>query len=401
VVSVNQRRQREFDVIDDVDEILKILHVEFSKKKLYLRYSVDKAEVHINEFRPDSTLMIVVDSDYRVPDNNNISIYGLSDKYIEVDLDVIEQKGPGYYHCAVISGRRAAKGRNDLRFKVNHEDVYATNFRVSKHTIDVTNYNIPTSVKVLLDQFQNTNARLSDQVKVDVFSSEDKDVLLKSIRKTGNMLYIKDVSDQASFTPLTEDFVDISDVLGHDLPRLMRYYSDKGYKSHIIVPIIYLTEDSRSLPFAYIQLLSKTEHFEIDKVLELKDLSFKLVDRIRDSNTTLLSVRQEIVDISRGGAKLRITEETIRKNIQKARGFIFDIVFKLQAPITMYGDIKSTLVDPSGDLFVGVDFEGNSSRKDEIKRFYSIIQPMEADYKANLIKTLNAQKRVQDKTSKR
>ena len=41
-----------------------------------------------------------------------------------------------------------------------------------------------------------------------------------------------------------------------------------------------------------------------------------------------------------------------------------------------------------GNLMVGIDFEGNSARKGEMKRFYSILKPMEADYKSRLIQSL-------------
>ena len=98
-------------------------------------------------------------------------------------------------------------------------------------------------------------------------------------------------------------------------------------------------------------------------------MSFKLVDRIRDANTLFVSVHQQIIDISRGGAKLKITDTDLIKYIQKSRGFIFDIVFKLQAPMTIYGDIRTTSTDLDGNLFLGVDFGGNSSRKDEMKRY--------------------------------
>ncbi len=123
-------------------------------------------------------------------------------------------------------------------------------------------------------------------------------------------------------------------------------------------------------------------------ILEIKKHTFKLVDRIRDANTLLIPVHQEIIDISRGGAKLSITDENLKKSILKSRGFIFDIVFKLQAPITIYGEVKCSYTDQDSNLIVGVDFEGNSSRKDEMKRFYAILKPMEADYKSRLIKTM-------------
>ena len=120
----------------------------------------------------------------------------------------------------------------------------------------------------------------------------------------------------------------------------------------------------------------------------LKDHSFKLIDRIRDANTHLIPMHQRVIDISRGGAKLKITDKNLQKYIMRSKGFIFDLVFKLQAPITIFGEVKVSYTDDEGNLLVGVDFEGNSSRKDEMKRYYSILKPMETDYKAKLLKSM-------------
>lgn len=383
---VNQRRTREFENLEDPSSVIEILQTQFQNKRLYVRYSVDKTEVVINEFFEDNTFMIVTDPN--VDKDENLSVYGLSDKYLEVDLEFIEERGPGYFHCKIAHARRAVKGRRDLRFKVTSEEVVATNFKISKHTIDVTNFNIPTSIKVVLDQFQSSNSSLGDYVKVDVFSRETKDPILQEIKKSGKTVFVENVDNPESFKPMTDDFFDFEDFAGTKLNSYMKSYSEKGYKSIIIVPIIYLGEGDGSTPFAYIHLISKSEIFSLDKVLELKDLSFKLVDRIRDANTHLVSVHQDIIDISRGGAKIKITDENLKRSFLKARGFICDIVFKLQAPITIYGEIKCTYFDEMNELFVGVDFEGNSSRKDEMKRFYAILKPMEAEYKAQLIKRL-------------
>jgi len=107
----------------------------------------------------------------------------------------------------------------------------------------------------------------------------------------------------------------------------------------------------------------------------------------------LVSVHQPIMDISRGGAKLKITDNDLKKYIQKSKGFIFDIVFKLQAPLTIYGEIKSVSTNSEGDVLIGVDFEGNSSRKDEMKRFYDVLKPMESEYKSRLIKSIRNTKK--------
>jgi hypothetical protein len=179
---------------------------------------------------------------------------------------------------------------------------------------------------------------------------------------------------------------------GGELSKQVIKNVERGYKSIIICPLLYITEDERSIPFAYIQLISTSVNFTIEKVLEVKDQAFKLVDRIRDANTVLLSAHQDIVDISKGGVKLKITDENLKKYLIKARGFIFDIVFRLQAPITIYGEIKYTNYDSRGNLYIGVDFAGNSSRKDEMKRYYAMIKPREIEYKNRLMKEMKRKK---------
>jgi hypothetical protein len=392
LIQINQRKNRDFQEFENVEDVINILKSQFTNRKLYIKYAIDKTEILINEYLPDNTLMMVADPNYK-NEGEGIIIYGLSDKYVEIDLEVIEERGPGYYHCKVKTARRALHGRRDLRFKVAPDDVVATNFRISRHTIDVSTFSIPTSIKVVLEQFQSQNSKMSDVVRVDVFKPDDKDRLLMQLKKTGNILFIADTSEPASYRAMNDDFVDMQELYGDDLNVVIKKYIERGYKSILAVPIIYITESSSSVPFAYIQLISKGKNFSLDDVLELKNHSFKLIDRIRDANTHLIPMHQKVVDISRGGAKLKITDKNLQKYIMRSKGFIFDLVFKLQAPITIFGEVKVSYTDEDENLLVGVDFEGNSSRKDEMKRYYSILKPMETEYKAKLLKSMKSRKK--------
>jgi hypothetical protein len=392
---IEQRKKRGFESFRTVSDVVDTLKSQFANRKLYVKYAVDKTVVDINEYLDDNTVMVVTDPGYE--HDGTLIIYGLSDKYLEVDLEVLEERGPGYYRCKIKSARRATSGRRDLRFRISDEQAYASNFRISKHRIDVTGFKIPTSIKVLLDQFQTNNSGIADIVKVDVFNMENRNNLLNLIRRTSKSLFISDTSNPESYRAITDDFIDLAELYGDQLGGYIKKNIERGYRSIIIVPIIYINAAENSVPFGYIQVISKSETFGIDKVLELKDYTFKLVDRIRDANTELLQVHQEIVDISRGGAKLKITDANLKDYIKHAKGFIFDLVFKLQAPITIYGEIKVTYAGEDDSVYVGVDFEGNSSRKDEMKRFYSILKPMEADYKARLIKSIRQKQQRQAK----
>ncbi len=386
MITIKHRKERGFDELNS-SEALEMLKTQFQLRKLYIKNTVEKFEVTINEFLDDTTFMVIADPEYNLK-GDRLSIYGLVDKYIELEFLVLEVRGPGYYHCKINSVKKASSGRRDVRFKVNPEDVVATNFKFSKYTLELTGLTIPTSIKVILDQFHSTNTHLSDIVKVDVFQQGDP--VMNEVKKTGNAVFIEDMADPASYTPQMPDLVDLTAIYGDTLKAQIKRNVERGYKSMMICPIIYLDEAENSHPFAYIQLISMKEKLGIERLLEMKDHSFKLVDRIRDANTVLLSVHQQIVDISNGGLRLKITDENLKKSLVKARGFIFDIVFKLQAPITIYGEIKYTIQDGKGGMFLGVDFAGNSSRKDEMKRYYSMVRPMEMEYKKRLMKDIKS-----------
>ncbi len=387
MLNIKQRKDRSFDDLnlESKDEIFGFIKTFLYDRPLLIKSAPEMGEVKINEFLDDGSIMVVTDPNF-LPDKN-FSLYGLLDKYIEIDLNIEETRGPGYFKCGIEKLKKAENIRKEIRFKTSPENVTATNFKISKQTIDVSGYNIPTSIKVLLDQFESQNSRLSDIVKVDILKSDDP--ILKHIKKTGETLFIEDISNPDSYKALTEDFIDMYKLMGDELNIYIKKNIEKGYKSIIITPVIYLTDSEHSNPFAYIQLISKSEHYVIDKVLEVKDLIFKLIDRIRDANTVLIQVHQEIIDISRNGAKLKITDANLKKYINKVKGFVFDIVFKLQAPITIYGEIKSIYND-NDEVFVGVDFAGNSSRVDEMKRFYDMIDPMIKDYKSRLLREMKA-----------
>ncbi len=384
MLTVKQRKERQTENIE-LPAAIDLLKNQFGQRRIYVKNSEPHIEVQINEILEDNTFMLITDPEFQ-PSASSIIVYGLLDKYIEFDFLVKEVRGPGYFHCECVGARKGTTGRRDVRFKMNPEDVVATNFKFSKYTLELSGFTIPTGIKVILDQFHSSHTHLGDIVKIDVFPQGDE--LLDVVKKTGNAVFIEDMGNLESYHAPMPDMVDLFELYGDGIKNQMKRNIERGYKSMIICPIIYLDESEKSIPFAYIQVISMKEKLGIDKLLELKDHAFKLVDRIRDANTVLLPVHQQILDLSRGGAKIKITDENLKKSLMKARGFIFDIVFKLQAPITIYGEIKFTSVDDEGNMYVGVDFAGNSSRKDEMKRYYAMIRPMEMEYKKKLMKEM-------------
>ncbi|MBU1613553.1 hypothetical protein KKC87_03965, partial [Patescibacteria group bacterium] len=78
----------------------------------------------------------------------------------------------------------------------------------------------------------------------------------------------------------------------------------------------------------------------------------------------------------------------LTKYLKSSDGFIFDVLIRLQAPITIYGAIIYTNTDGGGNLFLGIDFAGNTYRRLDIKRLYAYIKPREEEYKRKLLKSM-------------
>ena len=102
-------------------------------------------------------------------------------------------------------------------------------------------------------------------------------------------------------------------------------------------------------------------------------LAFEMVDQMRDSNTMLINKRQSVGDISRGGMRLVFTDPELKKFLTHQKGFSFDVIFKLQQPITVFTEISYTGFTPQQDLAIGVVIKGFSSRKGESDRYHQYI----------------------------
>lgn len=384
VVKYKERKQRFFSEITNLGQLYTILKTKYNQKSLKIKYDIEGREAHFNEFRDDSnTVMVVTDETYQPGTDNLIIVSGLLEKYFEVDLLVEERKSDGYFRCSIHGGRVATTGRADLRFKVNEGDAVATNFRFSKYSIELNNFTLPTSIKVILDQHESSKRSQADVYEVCYFDQEDPIGL--EIKKTMSTFLIADLNDSMTFSAPMDGFLDPKKVLADRFDQYVIKAREKGYTSVMMVPIIYITESESAIPFAYIRMMSKSKRYGIEDTFAVKEETFKLIDRIREANTVLLSEKQHIVDISRGGVRLRIDNEELKRYLIKSRGFVFDIVFKLQAPITIYGEIRFTGQDEDNNLLLGICFVGNSSRKDQMKHLYEILEPMEIEYKKRLI----------------
>jgi hypothetical protein len=387
VINFTERKKRFFEEIESKQEIFLILKEKFSSAPMKIKYDIEDNEVRLSDFS-EIELAITVDTfgSYKTTDGHVLICSALLDKYFEVEFEIKKEIEPGKFRCLIQGARRATSGRSDIRFRVKPGDVYATNFRVSKHSIDLTMFKLPTGIKVILDQFATHNKSRFDFFEIGYF--DKKDTLLNNMKKTGNSFYIENLANPDTYAPITDEFINYSDLMADEANDYIYSNKERNFKSILIVPIVYITPNEQSIPFAYIKIMTKERLLSIDDFLKIKEHSFKLIDRIRDANTQFIDKRQSILDISRGGASLKIDDPELKKYLLKAKGFIFDLVFKLQQPVTIYGEIKFTGADDHKNILLGLSFSGNSSRKNQMQHLYSVLKPMEINYKKKLIEQI-------------
>ncbi len=363
-----ERVERKFQVIEDPAKLPNMLRQYAAGKTYLIKGFYEKIEVKILDFKEPNFL--IVDSLREI--EGDITLYHTFNKQLEIVGVVTDKLINTQYKISVGHIRIAANERKSQRFAMSSDLVVVNNIRAARNTINASLFNVPTSVKIHLEKFQQRLSGFADEVKVKIFEKADEKTEL--VRKTNKILMVHDTQDLLSYMPEdTDGFVDYREHLNTEIGTVMEDYRKKKIISEMIVPIIYLGHDGASIPLGYIQIISHQKKLGMDTALELKMLAFEMVDQMRDSNTMLINKRQSVGDISRGGMRLVVTDAELKKFLVHQKGFSFDVIFKLQQPITVFTQISYTGVTPQNDLAIGVSIRGFSSRKGESDRYHQYI----------------------------
>lgn len=329
--------------------------------------------------------VISVDMGQLEPEKESeLTLFRILARYMHLVCTVIGPTGHGnLYTLQVKSAAIARVDRHAPRIPIQSDEAYITNFRASKHTIDATLFSIPTSVKVNFASVEQQLKGKHDFIKIDVFGPRGG--VLDEVRKQGLPALLTDTQDAANYKSPGPGYLDYEAAVDDGLRKTIEEYRRSKIVSEIITPVIYITHDLQSIPLGYIRAQSRSRAYTEDDVTALRELAFQLVDRIRDSNTVFIQERQELVNLSRGGFKCIISHPELKEYLQRQNGFTCDLVFKMQAPITVYSMIKGAYrTRDTGELILAVQISGNSAREGEMKRLVDNVAKLEQKYRTAL-----------------
>ncbi|MCR9141864.1 MAG: DUF1577 domain-containing protein [bacterium] len=411
------KSERELEIIYEPEKVQHLIQKYLANQRMFLKgfdppYAVKVAGAS------ELNVLSVDMGEYEPEKDQELVLFRILGRYMHLKCAVVGHTGQSsLYTLAVKSAAIARKDREALRIPIHNDEAYITNIRTSKHTIDATLFNIPTSVKVGFSTFEQQlrASQIADTIKIDVYGK--RGTVLDEIRKSGKALLLTNAEDPAAYAPPPVpadgtnsadsgdsvnpggsgdaqkiEFLDYAAYLDDELQETITRYRREKIKSEIIVPINYIAHDMTSIPLGYIQLQNKSGHFDAAKVAEVQEMAATMVERIRDSNTVVVQEHQEILNLSRGGLRITITHEELKDYLARQQGFTFDLIFKMQAPITLHALIRASYFMPSGDLILGLQISGRASRHDQVKRFEVNINNYETKIRAEIEKRKALQK---------
>ncbi|MDZ4727496.1 MAG: DUF1577 domain-containing protein [Leptospira sp.] len=366
-----ERTKRSLDVFSDKEKKLHVLtkfllNQELNIKDSYppgdvcvlKKVSGDGSKIQVSS-RPTTTFAV----------GQKLTLYKILGRYLHLECTVEQEKGESQYILTLNKIAIAKKDRDSQRVFLQPGQAWITNIISSKAKIETDMFHIPTAVKV---NFQDYETKLKDKcdfIKISTFSSNDEEKV-RTVKKTKKNLLIEDAQNPASYQVApNEDFINFAEEVDAEIPKEINQFRNQKIVSELIIPILYLNDEDESIPIGYIQMQSKSEKFDMIRAMETKTIAFEMVDRIRNSNMIKSDGKYPVLDISEGGLKVKIDHPDLMSTLPKLSGFHFDIFFKMQAPLTAFGQIKSIQKDEEGHLTVGLALAGHSSRIGEKKRF--------------------------------
>ena len=374
-----ERKERPYKSITEEGQLQHLIKNYLLGNTFFVKGEWRSIPVQIQNFQPPLTLKIR--TVYPLNEGDILLIYKMFQKYMDASLEIVRQIGKDLFLADVREVRIALNEREHPRFELKEGEAHINNLRLSKNEIKASLFNIPTSVKVYFHQYENQIKGYADHVKIHVFGKEGD--LLHLVKKHRKILLIPNIEKMEEYRPSNkEEFLDLQDFSFLELPKLKRELKEKKIHALMYVPILYVRHDGMEIPLGYFELISYSEDFPEELAMEMKQIAKELVEKIQGANTVLITKKQPILNVSHKGFRIRITDEELKKQILRQSGFICDIVFRLQQPITMFLEIIYTAESPDGDLILGCRIAGISTRKGESKLFHTIVEEIASSRQA-------------------
>ncbi|EKR08143.1 DUF1577 domain-containing protein [Leptospira kirschneri] len=370
-----EKTERETDTITSVEQKDHVITKYLLEKELVFKIDpFDKKAVIKKVLEEGEKIIIQVLNEEDLPKEKPFILYTILAKYIQLECIFLQKLENSLFIIKVESLAIARKNRETQRFQVESNEMYVTNVISSKTVIEANMFNIPTLVKVNFEDFKNRlKQQTNDTVNIDTFGP-GLNHKFEIVKRTLKYLLLENTQDPNSYKNNSPGRIHYEKEIDDDLVSCIQEYKDQQIISELIVPIIYINHLEEQIPIGYFSIQSKEQSFTEKDVQEFQILAKDMIERIKESNTIKTSEHFSILEISKGGVRIKIENPHLIETLPKQNDFVFDIFFKMQAPFTVHGITRWLALDENGHLILGIELAGKSDLPGERARFESNLE---------------------------
>lgn len=341
--------KRLWDHVNDPKVINNLILVKLNRQSLYLKNTIPPAEFKPTEQKEEGIEFFYNPS---LKLTNKVILYLDLTRHLEFHFNLLKEISPGRAILVPELLLVSKVQRKYKRIPVKEDEVVANNFRLSRHKISANNIQFQITSKIIFPQIEEKYKEKYPGLRILLSNAEN---LPEELKK-------QEVST----------------------PTLLKI----NIKFLYVFPIV-VYQKEKFVPLAYILLpldTSPTEEQKRELLIELERIADETYEKIIEANTILIKKKQRVVNISEGGAAIEITDDELKSLIPYQDSIIFDLIFKLVAPIRMSGEIKyihKLKNENTENLLIGIDFTGEG---------YTEFRKKNKDLLKNLIQKLESKK---------
>ncbi|MDH5654265.1 MAG: DUF1577 domain-containing protein [Spirochaetia bacterium] len=282
-------------------------------------------------------------------------------RHVEIDFEFVRNlESDGSILLKPIEGRISKVIRSSDRISVKEKEIHATNFRIPKDGVQ-GGFGIKNSLtnQVIFDDFKNKLMNTLPGLEILNAFDPEKGAEFKYLKDSEKKIFVSDIENlHLAAEDSDTEFLNADELVKNNSSFMKRvqYYRENGIASFAIVPIVSRSDESAILTVGYILCASK-EAFPNDVIEKMEGLAGDILFRMAEANSVPVKVSQEVVNISRGGVALKITDKTLNRMIPEKKKMIFDLVFSKQTPLRFQADVCH-IDEKNNSLIAGVAFRG-------------------------------------------
>ncbi|PJZ66934.1 hypothetical protein CH371_02255 [Leptospira wolffii] len=356
---------RVWDTIRDPQKIEYILKEYVHNNGLFLKENPLKQELQILQTASDGKIHLRIDPGY-VNEEGEITVYKTLSKHMEIGFRVQSvNHDDGVVICVPEYIRIAKDGRILPRVEGLAGKVVAHRFHTLKKDQDSTKV-LGTSGQILLTDLHRNILADYPFSRLVFPTGRELNPEQELSKRSGKAIFIKDAITLESLSKEEApgfDLMDLRKELDEELllEDRMKAYRLGKIQAFAVYPIYYRDPlGPKLLALGYAE--TKDRQLDPEILKKFKELEDIFNERIEDSNTLDLDVRQNVVNASEGGILLEVTESQLVESFLHKPFFTADLTFKMQAPLRFAFKIRH--ISQIGEIYlVGAEIVGSNDAK--------------------------------------